>query len=414
MDEIDQLIEEGELDSSGVFSLDPHKALEKLATYQFADPYFWILKIVQAAVVFGAPQISVRLLRHQTLIEFTLESQEFPDVPALFGRVARESNRAWQHLKRGLWSLAVQDCSMECAWPGQASSWTYQSQWTQGESAPGHCFRLHITPDGKATRWNAELLKVLTDRAFLCPVPLLVDRRPIQGLQRCPQHGLSPTSFPFYSDLNDDPELAELPLPESTYDSVSSDAALIGRVRSVPRVWGRLSLACLVSAHFRAGVTGWKPLLTPSTLNWVSDGVVIDREELPLTPGIVACAAYISASGLPVDLSSFRLIQRSQRAARAKAALKLTQLLVRHAQVPRGVMEEPAQSSTNRATLVTVGSGLAVTAWLPPLGICLLIGGLGALIWTSGQGEHLMEQLDRDLARLKDLLKRQASRTSGT
>ncbi|MBN9417125.1 hypothetical protein ABS71_15170 [bacterium SCN 62-11] len=408
MQEIDQLIEEAQLDSSGVFSLDPEKALEKLATYQFPDPSFWVLKIVQAAVVAGVAGISVRLLRRYTLIEFQPEEQEFPDLPVLFGRIPREQNRAWQHLKRGLWSLAVQNCTFECGWPGQPRSWTYRNQWSEEAGPAGPNFFLKISPNDTSARWNAELLQVLTSRAFLCPVPLLVDGRPIQGLQRCPQHGLSPTAFPFYSDLNDDPDLAELPLPESTFQSVSQPGALVPRVHSVPRVWGRISLACLVSAHFRATATGWKPLPTPSMIYWISDGVVVDREEMDLTPGIVSCSAYISASGLPLDLSSFRLILRGPRAARARAAVKLTQLLVRHAQVPRGVMEEPAQSSSNRAPLVALGSGLALTAWMPPLGVCMLVGSLGALIWGSGQSDQLLAHLDRDLARLKDLLKRRS------
>ena len=55
-----QLTQEGELQSSGQFTLDISRAKEKLARYQFEDPFYYILKLVQAAAVGGASEFSVK------------------------------------------------------------------------------------------------------------------------------------------------------------------------------------------------------------------------------------------------------------------------------------------------------------------------------------------------------------------
>ncbi|CAN0363447.1 unnamed protein product, partial [Phaeothamnion confervicola] len=44
---IDSLLREGKLESSGHFTLDVQKALEKLAAFQLPHPDWWILKFVQ-------------------------------------------------------------------------------------------------------------------------------------------------------------------------------------------------------------------------------------------------------------------------------------------------------------------------------------------------------------------------------
>ena len=63
-------MQEGELDSSGQFTLDWSKALEKLGRYQNDAPGFWVVKFLQAAVASGARLLSIRQSARTTLLSF--------------------------------------------------------------------------------------------------------------------------------------------------------------------------------------------------------------------------------------------------------------------------------------------------------------------------------------------------------
>lgn len=58
-DLLSQLSAEGQLQSSGSFTVDLSRAKEKLAKYVFEDPFYYILKLVQAAVAGGAHEFSL-------------------------------------------------------------------------------------------------------------------------------------------------------------------------------------------------------------------------------------------------------------------------------------------------------------------------------------------------------------------
>ena len=58
-DLLSQLSNEGQLQSSGSFTVDLSRAKEKLARYVFEDPFYYILKLVQAAVAGGGREFSL-------------------------------------------------------------------------------------------------------------------------------------------------------------------------------------------------------------------------------------------------------------------------------------------------------------------------------------------------------------------
>ncbi len=58
-DLLDTLESQGEVDSTGGFSLDADKARDKLRQYRLADPYWYVLLLVQSAVARGASMIEV-------------------------------------------------------------------------------------------------------------------------------------------------------------------------------------------------------------------------------------------------------------------------------------------------------------------------------------------------------------------
>ncbi len=65
---------EGRLDSSGDFTLDPLKAVEKMARFQLRSPYEYVLKLVQSAVTAGATEIRL----DQSGSDFTMLFDEAP------------------------------------------------------------------------------------------------------------------------------------------------------------------------------------------------------------------------------------------------------------------------------------------------------------------------------------------------
>ncbi|MCA9790557.1 MAG: hypothetical protein KC910_02130 [Candidatus Eremiobacteraeota bacterium] len=67
----------GQAESSGAFSVDPVKARQKLALYQFSDPYVYVLRLVQAAVAAGAEQVTVSSGRRA--VELTFNSRFAPE-----------------------------------------------------------------------------------------------------------------------------------------------------------------------------------------------------------------------------------------------------------------------------------------------------------------------------------------------
>ncbi|MBN9416517.1 MAG: hypothetical protein J0I12_13825 [Candidatus Eremiobacteraeota bacterium] len=59
-DLLTQLSSEGELQSSGRFTVDVSKAKEKLAQFQFQDAFYYILKLVQSAIAGGAAGLALQ------------------------------------------------------------------------------------------------------------------------------------------------------------------------------------------------------------------------------------------------------------------------------------------------------------------------------------------------------------------
>lgn len=54
----------------GQFTLNPSKAREKLREFQLARPSFYILKLIQAGIAAGSPQVEVKLSRHWVQVSF--------------------------------------------------------------------------------------------------------------------------------------------------------------------------------------------------------------------------------------------------------------------------------------------------------------------------------------------------------
>lgn len=97
------LSDEGEKVSSGVFTVDPRTAMEKLARFQMASPYQYCLRWLQAAVAGGAKTFnwnSSPTLVTAEIEGLVLDPAQISHLPTLL--LEPEAGRAERHLSAGL------------------------------------------------------------------------------------------------------------------------------------------------------------------------------------------------------------------------------------------------------------------------------------------------------------------------
>ncbi|MFA5508764.1 MAG: hypothetical protein WC314_05090 [Vulcanimicrobiota bacterium] len=110
---------EGEQDSSGSFTLDPKKALERLAKFQLPTPYHWILKVFQCLHLSGARNVRVDAGINKVDILADAAPLGFASMEDLLAQLladAADSTLSLRHLAAGLQgTLAVQPSQISLA-----------------------------------------------------------------------------------------------------------------------------------------------------------------------------------------------------------------------------------------------------------------------------------------------------------
>lgn len=101
-----ELKNEGKVDSSGIFTLDLSKAIDKLSVYQLPQQYFYIPKMVQAAVAGGATFVQARINETRVLIEFDGHAYGEDELRNLFSYLFSEKDSV-QHRHRRHMATAI-------------------------------------------------------------------------------------------------------------------------------------------------------------------------------------------------------------------------------------------------------------------------------------------------------------------
>jgi hypothetical protein len=134
---------EGEQESSGTFTLDPKKALERLAKFQLPTAYHWVLKVLQCLNLSGASQIHVDAGINKVLVTADAAPSGFDNMDDLLTQLladAVDSTPSLRHLAAGLQgSLAVQpsQISLTIVAEGERRNYILQSGgWRDGERGP--------------------------------------------------------------------------------------------------------------------------------------------------------------------------------------------------------------------------------------------------------------------------------------
>lgn len=120
--------EAGEVESTGSFTLDPKKAIEKLAEFQLPSSYHWILKLIQSLHLSGATVIDITAGIHSVNVVSDAVPR-FAGIEDLLGHLLADpahSDPALRHLAAGLQgSLAVRPREVVAAFTSDGERRTY-------------------------------------------------------------------------------------------------------------------------------------------------------------------------------------------------------------------------------------------------------------------------------------------------
>lgn len=324
---------EGEHAGEGSFTLAGERALGKLAEFSLPSEYSWALKLVQYVVALSSAELRIAIGRKETCFKFVPGKHvSLVSIEEAFFQPELSENPALNHLKPALWSAGLEGrrafrISMagapECLlWNGVRLSRVPE------QNPPEQGMEVAVTPLGVgAVRapWigrqlltserNADLLKVLSRVAYPCPVPLRVDGRRLDGLERDPKRGWNSPSLPLCllcSDENGEPRTA-----------------------------------ALVSLTFAARQQERKK--RHSRLVWVEDGVVLEEEPLSIRKTFCSLTVFTSAKGLQKDLTTLNIAGSREKTERGVTAL------YRAIELLKGLADGKTGEMPDADTLFTTG-----------------------------------------------------------
>lgn len=423
--------EEGDHQDEGEFTVAREKALSKLAEFQLPFKGAWSLKIIQAAVAGGmASAIRVDQTYSETRFYFSApEDWTLSDIEDAFYEPEPTPGRALDHLKKALWTVALNEKrAFQINLPGYKDMLVWTGETLTRAPCPSSydCFFLAISHRpaaqreaglvGKLDFWvsaerNAEVMQALSERAFVCPVPLTVDNRRLDALQFCPSHGLSKTSHPLCLRYVNHDALPNLTLAPGTFREVENK----DQYYKAPRykllsedVTGQReairgsSLAYIVSYHATREKVGdkyqWMDASHFSVCYWVQDGVCVEQQGFGPGRDTVSVAAFISAEGIANDLTSLKLQETEEREARLEAAGAALRDDFQSLEAPSF---RKASLSGNEGSWVAgallIAGGLATLPFSLPACLVASAGGLGVLRSANREARQFQEQIEQAL-----------------
>lgn len=245
---------EGTLEATSRFTIDHAKAREKRSRFQVSNRSLWLIKLVQAAIAAGAPEIAITFGRRTARVAFTPEQPwEAHEVLDILSQDREPTDPAMRHLVTGLL--------------GACDGWTQTVRWTVGETA------VQLDEAGSQIR------SVRTKREFL-----LEATRPARGI-RWPALLAAPLHLVVREVLEDFVCVAAhawtSPIPvrldgrllERGYDAVPLGMLHFGIPRRVCKL-----RRCLAARHLHEPLS--RPALPSETPE--GDGVTVDTRRLPL------------------------------------------------------------------------------------------------------------------------------------
>ncbi|MCA9791244.1 MAG: hypothetical protein KC910_05595 [Candidatus Eremiobacteraeota bacterium] len=393
--------DQGVLESTGQITLDPSRALDKLARHQLQHPGLWLVKMVQAAVSGGASSLSVRVNRRRLRVAFSGPAVFDCDqiLEELFsGRIATDWTT--RHLVTGMRaSLARVPESMSFAQisADKNRQFVIRPDGTElgvVETLPAtitgettYLFELHKAGEewklGDSLRatltQTVDEIGALTDRCWMSPIPIrldgydlpryfprLVGTPPPGAFFASEFHLASPSGLGFCPNFR-------------THDPSHEDEPGVF-VDRTPQAEGTLirqiqpAEADPLGPFLGGGsITQYWPPPKPVPVYFCHHGVVVEQDSLTQTcPGL---ELYLSVEGLDFDLSTMKVVRDQRFEGRFQ---QLVQAFVAH----QPVMHRYMHSLTPPVPWTKMVGGLAATGAVY-LGV---LGGPGAGLFGAVSG----------------------------
>lgn len=413
---------EGTVESVGHFTLAREEALRKLAEFQLPFEGAWAVKLIQAIVAGGSKDpIRVDLLTTEIQFYFLGPAFTLDQVEQAFFNPEPPQDRSLRHLLAALWSVGLKlRWGFQVAFPGQSETliWDGQQFHRVESQIRRDCVVISLAPlqQRSSLSWvagiatsghrNAEILMAMAESCFTCPLPLTVDGRRLDSLQRARRHGWSNKTYPISMGF----ARAELPtfgVPPATFDgkpksltpsafSASDDGGgwkkvgskLLDEVEEVEET----SVAFLVCVNMELVSKGkssvWEQRFGPSLAYWILDGAVVGEQHFWGGDTHCSLGCFLSAEGLETDLTTLRIVKSEQRDER----LRLAQIALREAlqSVDKGSFEELVRTGTFKQRILgglVMAAGVGAMFFSPLHGMGAAVAGVFALA-TAGSSER--------------------------
>jgi len=330
---------QGVKDSEGEFSISLEAARSKLARFALPRPNAWVLKLVQAAVgwqmtrieitqywketrFFLVPPSTLTLPDEKQLLAALMSGQVLADSPlahfclALRALVEQAGQsfllitQSGQELSKSLYAGSYYSKLGEAKRLSRAHNqgigltlYVRHELELKGDMPAGQLFGLQST--------GTAIVQELRDHAYLCPVPLILAGRALEGLLESPHFRFEwqrPLALSGVKELIHSP--TQLPLPQSFQKKQLSYLTSPGRAARDYTLEKRFACVYSLSALNRAEPSSFKTRL--SYMSWVCGGVVVQSATLGIETRTLGIQVYGNADGLPTDLTGFQLLQQRE------------------------------------------------------------------------------------------------------
>jgi hypothetical protein len=352
---------DGKTDSEGEFTISHAQAVQKMARYSLPYPEAWILKVVQAAVIWQVSEIEVRQTKLYTTIEFC--PQEKKNIPAERDVVATLTGQAGAStLPVGKLCLAlrtlvrIEDYSfiltlntgrteVRPLYAGhEAQTLTRMDRVRIAKkNSPGLKLTVIHLRRGehllgrllyRFSPWfgrSREIATELQRNATVCPLPIYLDGRLQNRLLRSPVYGFSRTERPLVLSgvrVSGEPLLAVgvdsarehlsfMQGPQKEQSSDGGDRAFSGWfLLRGPEPGSRKRGARENNTY---GLR--HPRVVDHEVHWVCDGAVVQRDVFPFSTHLLRLTVFLNADDLRTDITGFLLTDSDEKKARWLAHL---------------------------------------------------------------------------------------------
>ncbi len=334
------------LDTSG-FRIDLAGALAKLSTFALPDPGLWVVKLVQAAVAAGAPDVHFHFRRRQVEVRFSNAGnwQAFEILRALLNPISW-SDSATQHLVTGLMA-AAKGCREQVFWScgGQAVTLDeggpvlldHEDEAGEVVIRTTRTVKHEVKPCKVTTpirylmKQTALEYKALVDRCWVSPIPVWID-----GYRLPSTYQVEISSLPKKINYDSDNStgrgflFAEFPFDAGQQGQAAPYPLADEKVLKDPEESKTFQPLVLANPNVAAGAVAclYSCLQHDSRINFIMHGALVDSRRLfvPLSDLSGLCLRlyeilengsdnlvldlYVPVSWSDLDLSQFQVRER--------------------------------------------------------------------------------------------------------